>query len=283
MNKLNQIKYVAVDMDGTLLDENLEIMPKTKKALIELQEKGVKLIIATGREVNAVKKYIPEIKLKEYEGLVISGNGAIVYDPVKDEIIHTDYMEVEEAQEILDRIKDFKIFPFYRSDGFMHMGNYNKFVEKHGEGSNLVHLEDVKARGGNFDVMEHNNLSDSIKKPIVKMMALGLPEYMWDILPEINKNLEPIAHAMITIPAVMEFSKNTVSKGHALERLGIDPNHLMTFGDSLNDYHMIEFAKYGIAMENAMQPLKEIAFDITSSNEDEGIYKALVKYGVVKE
>lgn len=283
MNNLDQIKYVAVDMDGTLLDDNLEIMPKTRQAIIELQENGVKLIVATGRALEAVKKYIPEIKIKEYGGLIISGNGAIVYDPVKDEVIYRDYMSVEEAREILKRVKDFTVFPFYREDGIMHMGNYERFLEANGETSDLIHLDEVRARGGSFAISEHDDLAVSLNKPIMKLMAAGLPEYMWENLPQINEKLEPVAHAMLTLPTVMEFAKNDVSKGNALEKLGIDPNHLMAFGDSLNDFHMIEFAKYGIAMENAMQPLKDIAFDTTSSNVDEGIYKALVKYGVVKE
>lgn len=283
MNNLNQIKYVAVDMDGTLLDDNLEIMPKTRQAIIELQENGVKLIVATGRALEAVKKYIPEIKIKEYGGLIISGNGAIVYDPVLDEVIYRDYMSVEEAREILKRIKDFKLFPFYREDGIMHMGNYERFLEANGEKSDLIQLEDIKARGGSFSISEHYDLSESINNPIMKLMAAGPPEYMWDNFSKINKNLEPVAHAMLTLPTVMEFAKKNLNKGKALEKLGIDPNHLMTFGDSLNDFHMIEYAKYGIAMENAMQPLKDIAFDTTSSNVDEGIYRALVKYGVVKE
>ncbi len=283
MNIFDQVKYLAVDMDGTLLDDNLEIMPKTKQAIIELQEKGIKLIIATGRALEAVKKYIPEIKIKEYGGLIISGNGAIVYDPVKDEVIFRDYISVEEAREILERIKEFNIFPFYRQDGLMHMGNYKKFLEDNGKNTELIHFDDIRARGGSFDIVEHDDLLKSINKPIMKLMAAGYPEYMWNNFDRINNKLEPVAHAMLTLSTVMEFSKNNVSKGHALESLGINPNHLMAFGDSLNDFHMLKFAKYGIAMENAMQPLKDIAFAITSSNVDEGIYKALVRYGVVKE
>lgn len=283
MDKLDQIKYVAVDMDGTLLDNNLEIMPKTRQAIIDLQKNGVKLIIATGRALEGVKKYIPEIKIKEYGGLIISGNGAIVYDPVRDEIIYRDYISVEEACQILDRLKKFNIFPFYRQDGLMHMGDYKKFLEANGEKTDLIHFEDIKLRGYLFDIVEHDDLCRSINKPIMKLMAAGNPEYMWNNFHEINKELEPIAHAMLTLSTILEFSKLNVSKGHALESLGIDPNHLMAFGDSLNDFHMIKFAKYGIAMGNAMQPLKDIAFGITSSNVDEGIYEALIKYGIVKE
>ena len=283
MNKLNQIRYVAVDMDGTLLDNKLEIMPKTKQAIIELQKNGIKLIIATGRALEAVKKYFPEIKIKEYGGFVISGNGAIIYDPVKDEIIDRDYMSIEEAREILKRVRNFRIFPFYREDGIMYMENYDRFLEANDEKSELIHLEEVRARGGAFTISEHDDLSESINKPIMKLMAAGSSDYIWNNLALINKKIEPVAQAMVTLPNVIEFAKNGVSKCKAIEKLGIDPDHLMAFGDSLNDFQMIEFAKYGIAMGNAMQPLKDIAFDTTSSNVDEGIYKALVKYGLIKE
>jgi len=75
--------------------------------------------------------------------------------------------------------------------------------------------------------------------------------------------------------------KKGINKAFGLEKLGVDPDYLMSFGDSLNDKEMIKFSDYGIAMGNAQQEVKDAATYVTDDRDNEGIYKALVHFGLV--
>ena len=76
----NMIKMIAMDMDGTLLDENNRIMPETKKVLMKLQKQGIRLVLASGRSYRKLLPYAQELGMMQYGGYLVEVNGSAVYD-----------------------------------------------------------------------------------------------------------------------------------------------------------------------------------------------------------
>lgn len=91
-------KLVAIDLDGTMLNHYGEISQKTKEIIKKCIKKGVEIVIASGRPMDSIKTIAEEMGIKGY---FIAGNGALVYDMQKDEIIYKNYMKKEKVLEII--------------------------------------------------------------------------------------------------------------------------------------------------------------------------------------
>lgn len=90
-------KLIAIDLDGTLLNSFGEITPKTKDVLKQTIEKGIKVVLASGRPVSAIENIATEIGSKEY---LISGNGALVYDMREEKVVYDRFLSKEQVLEI---------------------------------------------------------------------------------------------------------------------------------------------------------------------------------------
>lgn len=275
------IKYVAFDMDGTILNSNHEIMPKTKEAIKILMENGIKVIIATGRPVKSAMPYVEELEIAKYGGYLISNNGALATNLKDNSTVFEEYISVEKSKHILEVIKNYKIYPFIRDDKYMYVNDVFDCMVETGTELGTINANKFHSRIGKFLLHEVRDLVEIVDEPLLKVIASGDAKYIEQNIDRLNEELGEDIIVMETLPFVLEFARNDVSKGFALERLGVDLSKTMTFGDSMNDAHMIELAKYGIAMGNAMEKVKAIAYDITDDNNSEGVYKALEKYGLI--
>ena len=100
-------KIVAIDLDGTLLNSYGEITPKTKEVLKKAMEKGVQVVLASGRPISAIENIANEIGAEEY---LISGNGALVYDIKQKEVVYDKFLTKEQVLEIVDICEENSIF-----------------------------------------------------------------------------------------------------------------------------------------------------------------------------
>ena len=83
-------KLIAVDLDGTLLNSYGTISEENRKAIKKVQKEGVKVVLASGRTTNSVKSLAEELGGNEY---IICGNGSLIYDLKKDEIIYDKFID----------------------------------------------------------------------------------------------------------------------------------------------------------------------------------------------
>ena len=93
-------KLIAIDLDGTMLNQYSIVTEETKEAIRKVQEKGIEVIIASGRPVDSIKSIAKEIKSEKY---FISGNGAIIYDISNDEIIYENTLKKKKVLEIIKK------------------------------------------------------------------------------------------------------------------------------------------------------------------------------------
>lgn len=275
------IKTIALDIDGTLLDINGKIMPKTKKALLELQEKGIHLILASGRPVKSMLKLADELGLHEHHGVILSNNGSIGYDTKNHEIIFDTPIEKELAQEILKSFKGKNIQAMVESGEYFIVNDvYSGNVTWNGEVHNIMEKE---ARAGDYLLKEVEAIEEHIDDHVNKILTIVEPAEIEGVIKENKKIFGDAIHVVQTSPYFMEFVRTESNKAYGLRKLKIDPETLMSFGDSMNDKELVEYAKYGVAMGNAQDGVKDVANYITSDHNNEGIYEALVHFDLIEK
>lgn len=280
MNKPD-IKYIALDMDGTLLSSDHVILPKTKEALMEAQEKGIQIIIATGRPLKSIRQYAEELKLAEYGGLIIGSNGGIIYDPKKDEVLYQAKLSKEQAKRIFEVLENYDLIPYFidKDDILYAQQDEAHITLSNGEPMEVFDFE--LAMADDYRLKNVGSLKDYVDRPIDKILNTANPKYIADNYKKLQADLGEDFTVVPSLDFILEVFRSDVSKGNALEFIEKDFNQTMAFGDGMNDYHMLEVAKYSIAMGNAAEEIKKLATDITDTNDNEGIYKALKKYQVI--
>lgn len=279
--RIEDIKTIVFDIDGTLVDSNKEIMPKTRQAIIELQNKGIQIIIASGRPVKSMLRLAKELELEKHHGRIISNNGAVAFDTKNMEYIYQTSIPHELVVEILKSLDGRNIWPMVEDGDYMLVKDvYKGTVDFNGNPLNVAQLE---ASEGPYLLKEVLPIEDNVDHNINKILTIVEPAEIAAVVEEFRDKFGNKLHVVQTSPYFMEFVRPEANKAYGLEKLGIDKDSLMAFGDSMNDMEMLEYAKYPIAMGNSMEPVKKIAYHVTDDNNNEGIYKAFVDLGFIVE
>lgn len=273
------IKAIVLDIDGTLLNNDKIITSKTKKALIDAQKKGIKVILASGRPTSGMWKHAEELLLDQYDGLLVSYNGAHVLDTTTGQESFSQTLTVEIGQQILEHLKKFDVKPMITKDDYLYVNDvYNCMLDLPAPLGhfNIINYE---ARGGNFLLCEQKDLAAFANFPLHKILVAGQPEYLTEHWEEIRTPFKDTVSMVFSAPMYIEFTDLGIDKAHALDTvlkpLQIYPEHIIAFGDGQNDLSMIEYAGTGVAMGNAVEELKKAANKITATNNEDGIAKIL--------
>ena len=243
-------KVIALDVDGTLVNSQLEVTPKVKEALIRVQrDYGMRVIVASGRPTAGLHKIAEELELARYSGYLLPFNGGQMFnaralgEPIAgtslpDELIPQLYALAQEHGLNILTYSDTEIL--------------------------TENLDDPNVRKEmGFTVMPSRQIENFVRdvpRNLPKCLIVGEPH-------EITA-LEPIAR---------ERFKGVALK-RLLERMDYDPSELIAVGDSYNDLEMIQFAGLGVAMGNAREAVKNCADYVTKSNNEDGIAHMLEKY-----
>lgn len=262
-------KMVILDLDDTLLLNNGKIPEGNKKALKLAQEKGVKVVLASGRPEFAIKDIANELELEKYGGYVIAYNGSRVIDYKTKKVLYEIDLTREQVAELYDlAIKHENYIHTYVGDEILtcHDNPYT-YIESEITGMKIKMCDDFVA---------------SLPEKCVKVIMLQAPEHLKEAQEMLKPKIKDKMTMTITKPYFLEFMNKDVDKSKSIvrlcEKLGIDLKDTIAIGDSYNDLSMIEIAGVGIAMENAVEEVKKIADYITDSNENEGVAKAIERY-----
>lgn len=262
-------KMVVMDMDDTLLRDDLSISDRTKEAIQKAQEKGIKIILASGRPTYAMTNYAKDLALHQYGSYILSYNGGIITDCAKNEIIYQQALTKEQAHELYEISKEHNV----------HIHTYvgdDIITTKHNE------YTDIEGRLTGMKVIEVEDFRDAVQDHVVKVLMLEEPSY----LKEVEKTLKPWAKERLSMhiskPFFLEFTDKGIDKASSLEkliqRLNISKEEVIAIGDSYNDLSMIHFAGLGVAMGNAPDDIKEVADHITDSNTQDGVAKVIEEF-----
>ena len=269
-----EIKLIALDLDGTLLNEKKEIPPENEKALRECAARGIQIVPATGRTVYGIPDTIRDIPGVRYAIII---NGGKVVDMQEDREISSCLLSKEKTVEIMEIAERFPIM-------------YDAYVEGRGvsEERFLDHMDDYGISPGIQELVKRTrdrypNIIGHIKELETSVEKVT----MFFKTPQDKRNvreaLKGVKDIIVSssLPNNLEVNAAGATKGGGLlrlaEYLGISAAQTMAFGDGENDITMIESAGCGVVMENGAPFLKEKADYITLSNEEAGVAAAIKK------
>lgn len=267
------IKVIIMDVDGTLTNSKKQITPKIKEMLIEAQNKGIKLVLASGRPVSGLIGLAKELEMEKHHGLLVSFNGSKVVDCQTKEVLFDQTMRIEDAREVLEHMKNFKVYPMIDKGNYLFVNDvYKGMITYQNEKIDIIQYE---ARGGNFKLCEIEDLSSFVDFPLNKILTAGDPEYLNKHYQDMMEPFKERLNCMFTAPFYFEFTAKGIDKAKALDSvlkpMGFQQEEMVAFGDGDNDATMLSYAGIGVAMDNAQDSLKKIADKITLSNEEDGI------------
>lgn len=264
-------KLVAIDLDGTLLDDQKKISPENIAAIQKLQEAGVVVVLASGRAFQGIKKYQPQL---DVQGLAISYNGAMVSDIQTGEIFSQDLMESKDAKALVAHGLDWETTMCLWSKHQLYTNVYNDRVAEYETFSNVPAI--VLGKPADFDHIMDQGLS--------KIFWYDDPDRIEDFEETLlgARGLWPQTTICKSGTHFLEFFHQDTSKGLALaqigKRLDIPAEAMISFGDAANDLSMLTYAGLGVAMGNASPEVKEAADFITLTNEENGVAYALEQF-----
>lgn len=277
---MSKIKVIIMDIDGTLTNDKKVITKKTKDTLIKAQEKGVILVLASGRPTSGLMDYARELEMNKNHGLLVSFNGSKVTDCETNKVLFNEAMSVEQGQAVLEHMKKFDVKPMVVKDDYMYVNDaFDNEIDYKGKPFNIIKYE---ARNCKFKVCEKDDLAEFADYPLNKILTAGNPEYLQAHYKEMFEPFKDTLSGMFTADFYFEFTAQGIDKAKALDTalipMGYKKEEMIAFGDGQNDASMVKYVGTGVAMANAVDELKAVADEITLSNEEDGIAHTLNKY-----
>lgn len=263
-------KIIALDMDGTLLKSDNKISEKNKIAIKAAQAKGVKIVLASGRPLLGLNRYLEELDLVKGEDHVICFNGALVQNTKTKKIVSKVSLKGSDLKYIYEISKELNI-------------NIHAFSVKEGliAPKNSLYTEyDANLNSIDINIKDFYEVND--EDDIIKIMMIDPQEILDPAIEKLPKGIFEKYSGFKSEPFYLEFTHKEVTKGLGLkklcEHLGIKREEVIACGDGANDLSMVTYAGLGVAMGNAIPEVKEVANYITTSNNEDGIAKVIEKF-----
>ena len=286
-------KLVAIDLDGTMLNSYGMVTENTKQAIKNTINKGTEVIIASGRPIDSIKTIAKEIGSENY---FIAGNGALIYDIKKDEIIYEKFMNKQKVLEIIKICEENSIaYNIYTEKTIIAKGlKYNvlyyykeNLKKEESKKTNITIVEDVYEYIKNSENEKFLKITvcDETKSVFNSIIRKLRTVEDIDVLDVLHMSRKMIKQGTEDIPIeyyYTEISLKDVDKWNAIaylaNKMNISKDEIIAIGDNINDKKMIENAKVGIAMGQSTPVVTEIADFVTSNNNEDGVAKTLEKY-----
>ena len=286
-------KLVAIDLDGTMLNSYGMVTENTKQVIKNTINKGTQLIIASGIPIDSIKTIAKEIGTENY---FIAGNGALIYDIKKDEIIYEKFMNKQKVLEIIKICEENSIaYNIYTEKTIIAKGlKYNvlyyykeNLKKEENKKTNITIVEDVYEYIKNLENEKFLKITvcDETKSVFNSIIRKLRTVEDIDVLDVLHMSRKMIKQGTEDVPIeyyYTEISLKDVDKWNAIEylanKMNISKDEIIAIGDNINDKKMIENAKVGIAMGQSTPVITKIADFVTLNNNEDGVAKALEKY-----
>lgn len=254
-------KIIFIDIDGTLRNDKKEITNRTKEAIQKVVQKGIHVVICSGRYRQYVENVSKEAMASNY---IIACNGGEIYDYKNKKIIYENNLRKQIIMELYQLAEKYKVqfvinsrdkrVVFNESDNIL-----EEFLKTHSSTQCIFADEDaskirtIKSEVEKLEDVEIINLSKSL----------------------LNKDV-PAENSLF-----LDVACRGTSKGNAIKKLctylKIDLNDSVAIGDSYNDLPMFEVVKHCVVMGNALEDIKKVADKVIDTNDEDGVAKFLEK------
>ena len=270
---MQKIKMIALDLDGTTLNDKKQLTPRTKQVLEQAARQGIHIVVASGRAYTSLPEEVMALSGITY---ALTSNGSAVYDTAFGERCLEILMEAEKVDAILEFLREKpgqEVEVFYKGNPYVSEA-FLREPTRYGAPERAVgYLQSTRTPVSDLHefIREHRQELDSMD--IISAEPKDREEWF--------KKLEEIGELYITSSVFyrVEVSNRKSGKGAALkklaERLQIRPEEIVAFGNAENDVDMIQFAGTGVAVANSPEHVKQCADRIAPSNQEEGVAQVL--------
>lgn len=261
--------FLAADLDGTLLTSAKTITPRTQQVLIEAQEHGLTVILASGRPLYSILPFAEQLELQKHRGFIISYNGSLVWDCAKGKAIKEQAIPLSLIPDLVAAIgTDFHIHGY--------KGNNIVIQGKPDDRSNYI------SRANKMPLLETQDFTKTITDPQHKCLVTGTPRRLWHLERRLRKQFAESFSICRSESFLLEIMPKGIDKAEALKELlkslRGEAENLLCCGDGYNDLNMMRLAGISCATQNAKKPVKQAATFVTRSNDQDGVAHAVELY-----
>ena len=266
-----EIKVIATDMDGTLLDSRGQLdLPRLEKILDQLDQRGVRFVIATGNEIHRMRQLLEHLADRV---VLVVANGARIFE--NNELLQAQTWDDDMVDKALAHLKGREC-----QDQFVVTSMNGSFVK---EGTVFTELDKFMTPEMIKNLYQRMNFVDefdsSLFGGVLKMSMVVGEERLDSVLQEVNDLFDGRVRAVSSGYGCIDILQDGIHKAWGLEELlkrwNLKPEQIMAFGDSENDIEMLELAGISYAMENAEETVKRVATKVAPANSQAGVYKVL--------
>lgn len=253
---------IVLDLDGTLLTKDQEILPYTKNVLMEAKAQGHHVMIATGRPFRASFPYYQQLNLNTP---IVNFNGALVHNPLDTsfEPMHSP-VSMRVVHDVIDstqKIQYENLIAEVKDDVYLHKQNDAL--------RDIFYMGNPNVTIGNLKFNLHQDPTSLLIHATQDNVPL-IRKHLQDVHAELVEHRNWGAHFPI-VEIVRQGVNKAVGISKVANELDIPVERIIAFGDEDNDLEMIDYAGIGVAMGNGIDQLKSIANEVTLSHEEDGI------------
>ena len=286
-------KLIAIDLDGTLLNSQGEISDENRLYLKKAIDRGIEVVLASGRPIDSVENLSLEIGANRY---LISGNGAVVYGIQEKEILYNKFLSKAQVLNIIKMCKDNSIYcnVYTENEIIAESLNYN-ILFYYRENANKDEEKRTKINIVNdmYKYIESSQVEKYLKITVCDDSQLIFNSILRKLKTISDVDVLDVSHMSRKIIKdgteriqieyfYTEITNRNVNKWEAIkyiiEKDGIAPEEVVGIGDNINDKEMIEYAGLGVAMGNSSPDVKAVAQIVVADNNSDGVAEAIKKY-----
>jgi Cof subfamily protein (haloacid dehalogenase superfamily) len=266
------IDLLALDLDGTVIDDSLTISPAVRSAIQSAIARGVHVAIATGRMFRATLPYARELGVR---GPIVCYQGAGVFDTESGNALFEEPVPNAVAMRVYERAK---------RDGFhLQMYKNDRFYVEEDDEYTAIYARLAGVEAIVVDSLAREFAGCGSMKVNMNADAVRIADYE----PKMREYLGEEAYVTRSLPEFLEVMNPRVNKGRALhfiaDYLGIPMERTMAVGDSYNDVTMLQAAGLGVAMGSSPRELKAVAQAVVGDWRHDGVAEAIERFVLSNE
>jgi len=256
-------EILVLDIDGTLTNSQKEVSPQTLDAILKAQERGHTVVLASGRPTPGIIAIANHLKLSQYNGYILSYNGAKIINCKTNEIIYQKVLPREIIPKLYTAAIENSVgIISYEENSIIAGTDIDEYMEKESK-INGIPIKKIK------------NFSSYINFDVNKCLMTGAAPHLEKVEQIMKKQFGHLINIYRSEPYFLELMPQDIDKAYSLskllEHLELSKDQMISCGDGFNDLSMIQYAGMGVAMANAQDIVKKAADYITLSNDEDGI------------
>ncbi|MDL2304349.1 Cof-type HAD-IIB family hydrolase [Bacteroides sp. OttesenSCG-928-D19] len=263
-------KLLVLDIDGTLLNSRKEISQRTLATLIKVQQMGMRIVLASGRPPHGVRPIANMLELHKYGGYVMVYNGGIILQADNREVLFEKRMDIS-MMDYLNKKATKNNFPIFTY-------HLDTIVTTHPDDPHI----NREAELNDMRIIGVRHFPEAVTfQPCKCMMVSDNTEELKGLEAHLQKRLNGVFDVFRSENYFLEIVPQSINKGDTLsvllDKLNVNRDEVIAFGDGVCDIPMLQLAGTGVAMGNANEAVKRCADYITSGNDEDGVAEMLEK------